>query len=111
MAQVGFKWRLNNLPEFDDGKNLLFEIFKTILVDYWFWVFGIILVASASIWYYSLTKVNLSVAFPLVALSYPIVICLSAMMLNEPVTSLHYYGSAAIVIGVVMVGYAGLQQL
>lgn len=110
ITQVGFKWRLNRLAISNEGTASLFELLKSIIFDGWFWLLGILLVCSAGLWYFSLTKVNLSVAYPIVALSYPIVIIFSSVMLKEPIVNLHYLGSAVIVVGVIMIGYAGLQK-
>jgi drug/metabolite transporter (DMT)-like permease len=102
-VQVGFKWRFNLMPH----DTTALEFVGAALADLWVWIIGLLLVASAGLWYFSLSKIPLSVAYPMTALSYPIVLVAAALLLDEPITMMHTVGVVAICAGVCAVLFAG----
>ena len=50
-----------------------------------------------------LKQVNLNVAYPFIALSYPLVMILSYLILGERITGLKILGSFVIVGGIIMI--------
>ena len=63
-------------------------------------LFGI----SALFWLVVLSRVDLSVAYPFVGLSYIIVVLFSRLFLNEQVTALRWLGVVVVAVGVAIVG-------
>lgn len=58
---------------------------------------------SAVLWIFAISRVQLSVAYPMVALSYVLVVFLSYLFFHEPVSALRILGLGVIVIGVVII--------
>jgi drug/metabolite transporter (DMT)-like permease len=63
-------------------------------------LFGI----SALFWLVVLSRVDLSVAYPFVGLSYIIVVLFSRIFLNEHVTALRWLGVVIVAVGIAIVG-------
>jgi multidrug transporter EmrE-like cation transporter len=60
--------------------------------------------ASAVIWLYVLSRIDVSLAYPMVSLGFVLVLLLSAVVLKEPLSTPRIAGVLFIVAGVVMVG-------
>lgn len=58
--------------------------------------------ATILIWIYVLRTLPLSVAYPITALSYVIVPCLSYLLLHEKISAQTALGSAVIILGVII---------
>lgn len=58
---------------------------------------------SVFFWVYTLTKTDLSLAFPFVSLSYVLVILASWILLGETVPPLRWLGAAVICVGIILV--------
>ena len=58
---------------------------------------------SALLWIFALRQVPLSVAYPMVALSYIVIFIGSAVLFGESVTWRHWSGAALIVAGIVLI--------
>jgi multidrug transporter EmrE-like cation transporter len=63
-------------------------------------LFGI----SALFWLVVLSRVRLSVAYPLVGISYIIIVALARYVLHEPVPALRWVGVVIIAIGIIVIG-------
>jgi drug/metabolite transporter (DMT)-like permease len=59
---------------------------------------------SFILWLYVLSGVRLNYAYPLISLSYPIVVVLSYFLLNEPISRELWIGIILILIGTWVVG-------
>lgn len=59
---------------------------------------------SALFWLVVLSRVDLSVAYPFVGLSYIIVVLFSRLFLNEHVTALRWLGVVFVAVGITIVG-------
>jgi drug/metabolite transporter (DMT)-like permease len=65
---------------------------------------GLILYAlSALCWLWVLSRVQLSYAYPVLSLSFPIVVGLSAILFSEAISPLRWIGVVTIVIGVSLI--------
>ncbi|HEY8910158.1 MAG TPA: transporter [Desulfosporosinus sp.] len=74
------------------------------IVTNWYIMAGLSLYAfSAVFWIFAISKVQLSVAYPMVSLGYIIVFALSYFILGEPISLLRVLGLVTIIIGVVIV--------
>jgi drug/metabolite transporter (DMT)-like permease len=59
---------------------------------------------SALFWLVVLSRVDLSVAYPFVGLSYIVVVLISRLFLNEQVTALRWLGVVVVAVGIAIVG-------
>ncbi len=102
VAQLIIKKGLNAMTTLDLSKNILCSyvtIFTSPLI-----IFGIaIYFASILLWLYALTIVELSYAYPFLALSYIFVILGSWYFLGESVSMVRLVGVLIIVFGVLVV--------
>lgn len=86
-----------------------FKLAGRVLKSVWA-VIGVVLYAvSAVFWLIVLSRVDLSVAYPLVAASYVVVVFYSWLVFNESVRWFSWIGLGLIVIGVVITAH-GLQN-
>jgi drug/metabolite transporter (DMT)-like permease len=76
------------------------EPLLSLFTHYETWVGLLFYGLSAICWLWVLSRVQLSYAYPILALSYPIVVALSAILFSETVTVLHWIGVIGIVLGV-----------
>lgn len=92
-GQILFKAARSTHPEAS-----LFSLF--LFPETWigFLVYGL----SALCWLWVLSRTQLSFAYPALALTFPIVVGLSAIIFAEPVSSLRWAGVSVIVVGVSM---------
>jgi len=58
---------------------------------------------SALVWMIVLSRVNLSLAYPMVSIGYVVVVVLSRYLFQEPVTVLRLMGTLVIGVGVIMI--------
>ncbi|MGH2775255.1 MAG: EamA family transporter [Actinomycetota bacterium] len=65
-------------------------------------LFGI----SAAFWLVVLSRVDLSVAYPFVGLSYIVVVLFSRLFLHEQVTALRWLGVVVVAIGIAIIGFS-----
>jgi multidrug transporter EmrE-like cation transporter len=65
-------------------------------------LFGI----SALFWLVVLSRVNLSVAYPLVGVSYILVVAIGRFVLNEEVPFMRWVGVTAIALGIAIIGFS-----
>ncbi len=69
----------------------------------WIWVGLIIILIETLTWFIVLSKIDLSLAFPIGSLSYLFVILASAFMLHEEVSLNRWIGTLIIIIGISLV--------
>lgn len=81
----------------------LMDSFKGIFTPYVFLGFCVYALSSV-LWIRILRQVNLSFAYPLISLSYVLVVILSAALFHEKVPWLTAFGLAFICIGVSLIG-------
>lgn len=58
---------------------------------------------SSVFWIVTLSRVDLSFAYPLISLGYILVLLLSAMLFHEKVLTVHYAGVMLIIAGVILI--------
>lgn len=64
------------------------------------WLALVIYGFSAVIWLWVLSRAQLSLAYPILSITFPLVVALSALFFGEPVSAVRWVGIGAIVIGV-----------
>lgn len=102
IGQIFVKFGLNSLMPIDFSSGLFstyLRIFLTPLVLIGSFVYFL----SIFFWIYSLTKVDLSFAYPFLALSYVLIAVASLVFLNERISLLRWIGIFVICFGVYLV--------
>jgi drug/metabolite transporter (DMT)-like permease len=95
--------RLGNLHSGEGITSSLLGALRGMLTPYVF--FGLVLYAlSAVIWIFVLNQVKLSFAYPMISLSYVLVVVLSALILHEKVPMVTIAGLVLISVGVSLIG-------
>ena len=82
----------------------LFAIVLAMLKQPLFYVAGIVYVMGFGAWMVVLSRVELNVAYPVMALSYVLIPIAGTLFFNETVTPLRWLGIAILLAGVVVVG-------
>jgi len=102
-GQLLFKAAARALPSFAElgVGGLLTRMFTTPLILGGFGCFFI----SALLWIVALRSVPLSIAYPLVALSYIIIFTGSYFLFSEPLCWRHWIGAGLIVGGIVLINW------
>lgn len=74
-----------------------------LLGDWQFVVGGLVLVVSSVCWYAGVSRISLSQAYALAALTYPLIFTAAVVVLHEPFTWQGLVGNLAIVVGIVLI--------
>jgi len=71
------------------------------------WLGFVVYGLSAVVWLWVLTRAQLSYAYPILALTFPLVVALSAFFFAESVSTLRWLGVGVIVLGVSLLARTG----
>ena len=88
-----------------DTANSYFEIFKSA-INFPIFLGLVFYVVSVSLWIVALTKVPVSIAYPMLSIGYVIVTILGYYLYNEPITIYKLSGLAIIIFGVILISRA-----
>ncbi|MGE5265271.1 MAG: DMT family transporter [Acidobacteriota bacterium] len=66
----------------------------------WTWIALLVYAASAVTWLWVLARAQLSFVYPILSVSFPLVVGLSVILFGEPVSLIRWIGVAGIVVGV-----------
>lgn len=106
VGQISLRYGASQLGNLHTGSGVfasLIGAFKGIFTPYIFG--GLLLYAiSAVIWIFVLNQVSLSFAYPMISMSYVLVVVLSSLILHEKVPMITVGGLALIVMGVSLIG-------
>jgi drug/metabolite transporter (DMT)-like permease len=101
-GQLLLKTGLNLLGNMSFSSGIVASYIKIFISPYV--ILGILAYfGSLCLWLYTLSKVNLSFAYPFVAISYVLVILSSRLILGETVPMLRWVGVMVICCGVILV--------
>jgi uncharacterized membrane protein len=78
---------------------MIWSLFKNGYV----WLSLLSMATASVIWFIVIKNYELSIAYPLVSISYIMMVFTSKMLFNEPITLAKLIGIAAIVIGVIVI--------
>lgn len=101
LAQVLLKVGANSLTN-KVFTGLNFEsasIFFSVLFTKTIFLGMLLYIFSATLWIWVLTKVDLSLAYPFVSLSFLITFAFGIMLFNEPITTMKVIGTILIMLG------------
>ena len=106
VGQISLRFGAAKLGNLHTGQGIMGSLacaFRGVFTPYVF--FGLLLYAvSAVIWIFVLNQVKLSFAYPMISLSYVIVVLLSALILHERVSLVTIGGLVLISVGVSLIG-------
>lgn len=107
IGQVFYKYASKKVSN-GEIKNLFsLQGFIYLVLNKYF-IFGSILYFLASfIWIYVLSKTELSLAYPMISLSYVIVLIISYFIFGESITFIKIFGIILIILGVNILLYKG----
>lgn len=90
------------VPRFTDFLNIssALNLFVDLFQSWPFWVVIFSMLTSLIVWPAVLSFLELSVAFPLAAISYVIVPFLSVLFLNEKISGIRWFGILLVVVGI-----------
>jgi drug/metabolite transporter (DMT)-like permease len=101
-AQLILRWQVERVGAPESGVSALLAWFYAMLTNPWILsVFAGAVLASLS-WFYALSKVPLSIAYPFVALTFPVVTFGSSILFGDPANWRTAVAMALIVAGLVI---------
>lgn len=103
-AQLALKLAVGN-PKMEQALQLgIFDGITAALFSPLIWLGLTIYVVSVAMWLWVLSKVDLSVAYPFVGISFLVTMAFGSFVLNENVTMVRVAGTLLIGVGCVLVG-------
>jgi drug/metabolite transporter (DMT)-like permease len=103
-GELFFKIGMTRVGSFDFSPNAVRRVLPRIVFNPLIWIGFIGFGLGAVFWLAVLSRVPLSLAYPILALSYFVVVVEARLFLRERVTWKRLLGVAVIVMGVVIVG-------
>jgi multidrug transporter EmrE-like cation transporter len=102
-CQIALKWRLNHVQV--DFSNIHSVWHSTLQLARDLWIVGAVAgtLVSSFLWILTLSKLELSVAYPFSVLSYVAVVVISHFFLNEQLTIFRLVGVLLICVGILMI--------
>lgn len=99
-TQIFIKIGLNKISDLSISISLIGEIFSNIF----FWLAGTQVVVASILWFYILSKYELSLAYPvLISISYIFVVLASVIIFKENISLVRWAGVLTIVLGIFLV--------
>ncbi|MCX4028126.1 EamA family transporter [Endozoicomonas sp. SM1973] len=103
-AQLAFKLGVTKPTMASALQSSITESLLAAAISPFIWVGLIIYGLSVAMWLWVLSKVELSVAYPFVGVSFLVTMAFSALLLNETLTPTRVFGTVLIACGCVLVG-------
>lgn len=103
-AQLALKLGVSKPAMASALQNGLFDALIAALFSPLIWTGLLIYTLSVAMWLWVLSKVDLSVAYPFVGISFLVTMTFGAYLLNESVTPIRIIGTILIACGCVLVG-------
>ena len=105
-GQLLLKSRLNIYGAIPFKPSDFIAYFWQLMQDWKVWLGAFGLVISALLWYSAVSRIQLSVAFTISAMSYPLIFVSSIMLLGEAFTFAKLLANLLIVSGVLIIGFS-----
>lgn len=106
-GQLCFKRGVNSLPRHDEGFRL-WRLWRDFIRVPWLWLGVGIFAVELLVWLSLLSRVPLSLAYPLASLNFCGVLLASRFLLHEQVGRRRWLGAVMVTLGVMIVGAGGL---
>lgn len=104
VSQLLFKSRLSVHGIIPLNPVEMFWFILKLLKDWQVWLVAIFLVSSGILWWAAVSRVPLSYAFPMAAMSYPLIFISSIVLLGESFSLSKLLANLLIVSGVIILG-------
>lgn len=101
-GQLIVKWQVDRSGAPPDGGGAKLRYVFDLFVNPWVITALLAAAVAAACWMLALTRLELSVAYPFVALSFVLVLVGSAVFFNEPLTTAKVLGIALVLAGLVL---------
>ncbi len=98
LLKVGMT-RVGRISSFSEAPYMILQALIHPIVLSGLFVFGL----SALTWLTALSRVKLSIAYPMVSLGYVVVVIFSWLVLKEPVKPISFIGCITVIIGVFLI--------
>ena len=85
------------------GGAALGDFLLSAMRDPWLWLAGALLVSSAGLWYFSVSRIPLGVAILFASLTYPMVLAGSGLFLGEAIGLPQIIGCLLILCGIMLI--------
>jgi len=102
VAQLILKWQIIRVGHPEPGAAGAFRWALALLLNPWIMVVFAGAAIAAISWFFVVSRLPLSVAYPFVALTFPLVTLASALIFGEPIGWGNFAGLALIVAGLVL---------
>lgn len=110
-SQLILKWRLEQFPVVPSGlSDKLMFYFVKIFDPFIFSSFAAAFLGSIT-YMMALNKLELTIAYPMMSLSYVLVIIVSYFLMNEPINLSKFLGVMLILMGVVLLAYGNADRV
>lgn len=103
-GELLFKIGMNRIGSFDFSGSSIRAVLPRILLNPFIWIGFVGFGLGAVFWLAVLSRAPLSIAYPILALSYFVVVVEARLILHERVTWKRILGVSIIVLGVIVVG-------
>jgi len=103
-GQVLLKWRMTAAGRMPQGLGDKVRFLLARFLDVWVLVGLLAAVAAAICWMAALTRFELSSVYPFMAISFVLVLALSAVLLGEHLSTGRLLGTGVIILGTIIVG-------
>lgn len=103
-AQLAFKHGMEQIGLFDFKPDVIMAILPKMLTNPFIWMGAIGEFSALAFYLWVISRVPLSLAYPVLAMNYLVVVVESALFLGETVSWLRVAGVAIIMVGVAIVG-------
>lgn len=101
VAQLSMKWGMSGL----DNSQGMGHTYLQALRSGWVWSGLALYGGSAVMWLLVLTRLDVSVAYPLVSLGFVVTIVAGALLMSEPLNMIRLAAAGLIVAGVTLLAY------
>lgn len=103
-GQLFLKMGMNQVGDFSFAPDALFAVLPQIIFNPFIWLGFAGFIGGTIFWLGVISRAPLSLAYPILAMSYFVVVMEAGLLLGEPITWQLLLGVAIIFVGVVLVG-------
>lgn len=103
VAQVLIKLGLNNIGGLNINFKTFFSDLIPIISSHYLWLGFVTIVISSFLWMKVLSKVNLSIAYPLISISYIFGLIAAKFIFGETIPTIRWIGVGFIAIGITLI--------
>jgi multidrug transporter EmrE-like cation transporter len=99
------KWRVDRAGEAPDGIPQQLTWALELLLDPWIWTVVIAVIAASIAWLAAISRLELSIVYPLMSTSLILVVLLGVLAFDEPLTIAKIGGAVLVLVGLVIANW------